>query len=143
MNVVGYIASDSFRWGFVPHQIQNQTILRFLSKRGATYLLAWAEYKGCAPMVLESLRREDFHDGICLYSLEQLGALADGPAMLRRLRDSAGWVGFAREELVCDSDESFAKAREMLWLQSNLMGPRNDLSSIAPFMSALGQGSRG
>ncbi|MES2962702.1 MAG: hypothetical protein V4760_02355, partial [Bdellovibrionota bacterium] len=135
MKVVGYIASDSLRLGFASHQIQNQSIQRFLLKRGATFLLSWTEYKGCAPMVLESLTREDFHDGICLYSLEQLGALANAPAVFRRLRENVGWIGFAREEIVCDSDESFAKAQELLWLQSNLMRSRGDLAMLAPFMS--------
>jgi sporadic carbohydrate cluster protein (TIGR04323 family) len=127
MNVVGYITSDGMGQGFVPHQIQNLMIRRFLESKGLRYLLSWTEHKGKAPFVLRSLLREIFYDGICFYSIEQLGGLPDAGRMLTEARARGLWVGFAREALVLDGvDEVMA----LLWFKRNLEGSRPDLGAL-------------
>ena len=116
---VGYIASDSFQNGFVSHQFQNQTIKNFLSNQNYIFMLSWTEYKGCAPQVLKSLLQENFYDGICFYSIEQLLVVSDASALFQQLKNSGAWIGFARENIFFEGQHGFNDCLKLWWLLKN------------------------
>lgn len=130
MRVVGYIASDSFRHGYVTHQVQNQAIRHFLSGQGREFLLSWSEFKGQAPLVLRSLLQEKFYQGICFYSLEQLEALPDPLTWFSILGRRADWVGFAREECFFTTTQGWGEAERLFCIKSQLDRPRPDLGEL-------------
>lgn len=74
LKTVGYITSDPLKLGYISHLNQNQKNKRFVESQQYQFLLSWTEYKGKAFFVLRSLLLENFYEGICFYSIEQLGS---------------------------------------------------------------------
>ena len=120
LNIVGYIASDPFADGFVSHQVQNASIKNFLNLQNKNLLLSWAEYQNQGGTVFKSLLKEDFYQGICLFSMEQLWQLKSFPNPLEVLKKRCSWVGFARENIFFENENDFKKVCKLLWLKKQV-----------------------
>jgi sporadic carbohydrate cluster protein (TIGR04323 family) len=96
---VGYITSDPLSSGFVPHNIQNLSIKNFLNKNEHEFLLSWTEYKNKSQLAFNSLYEENYFEGICFYSWEQLSSLTDIQSKLVNLIERGTMLSFARENL--------------------------------------------
>jgi sporadic carbohydrate cluster protein (TIGR04323 family) len=127
MKIVGYITSDFLRKGFVAQQIQNMSIRKFLEERRLQYLLSWSEYKGKAPFVLTSLLQENFYEGICFYSVEQLYTMANLQECLTQIKSRELWLGFACESFVVDDVQ---EALSFIWMKRELEKKREDLGYL-------------
>lgn len=97
MKCVGYITSDPLKSGFIPHSVQNLSIKNFLFKKQCEFILSWTEYKNHSQLAFRSLCQEDYYDGICFYSLEQLADMPASRYTLQRLVERRKVIGFARE----------------------------------------------
>lgn len=114
--IVGYITSRHLKDGFIPQQMQNLLIKNFLENLKHNFLLSWTEYKGAPSLVFDSLLLENFYDGICFYSLEQIFYFDDPLNYLYKLKNKNIWIGFAREGLFFKGDSSFDIVLKTWWL---------------------------
>lgn len=128
--IAGYVTSDVLPSGFFSHQVQNFATRRFVEAQGHAYSLSWTEFKSRAPMMLASLLEEDFYEGICFYSVEQLSTISDAFEWIAKIRGRGLWLGFAREALTVTDAESVEKIRSLVWLKKNVEGPRPDLRGL-------------
>jgi sporadic carbohydrate cluster protein (TIGR04323 family) len=130
LKIVGYITTDSLNAGFIPHQIQNITIKQFTEDQGHQFLLSWTEYINKAPLVLKSLLQENFYEGICFYSIEQLNHIDHASDLLKLLSEKNYWIGFSREKKIFRGKNGLTDVLELWWLKKNSEGPRKDLTNL-------------
>lgn len=97
MKFVGYITSDPLSFGFIPHNVQNFTIKNFLTKNDHQFLLSWTEYKNHSKLAFNSLCDENYFQGICFFSWEQLSTFPDVKSKLNSLLEKGFVLSFARE----------------------------------------------
>ena len=116
--IVGYITSSQLRDGFVSQQVQNLMIKNFLENLDYDFLLSWTEYKETPSLVFDSLFLENFYDGICFYSLQQIFKFSKPLEYLYKLKNKKIWVGFAQEGLFFNSDLSFETVLKTWWLMT-------------------------
>lgn len=114
--IVGYITSNHLRDGFIPHQLQNLLIKNYIESLGSVFLLSWTGYKNTPTLVCDSLLLENFYDGICFYSLEQIMQFPEPLDYFYKLKNKKIWVGFAKENLFFYDDESFEYVLKIAWL---------------------------
>lgn len=129
-SIVGYITSDSLTRGFIPHAFQNFQIRSFVQNSGHNYLLSWTEQKKMSPFILNSLLEEDFYDGICFYSLEQLFLFPKSLNLIMNLSQKKIWVGFALEKLSVEGEQGLQGLIQLYKLKKLIEGPRQDLERL-------------
>jgi len=130
LKIVGYISSDYLKKGYTPHNIQNIQIRSFLKELNHTFLLSWTEYSGMCPFVFNSLLEEDFYDGICFYSIEQLFNFPEPLNQIKKLAELNIWIGFANEKIAINSKTDIEEAQRLLLLKSVAEGSREDLKFL-------------
>lgn len=118
--IVGCITSSSLREGFIPHHIQNMMLKNYVESHGNSFLLSWTEYKDNPSLVGRSLLNENFYDGICFYSIEQIFNFTDALEFLYELKRRNIWVGFAKEHLYFKAEHQFESVLKIWWLKYNL-----------------------
>jgi sporadic carbohydrate cluster protein (TIGR04323 family) len=130
LKIVGYITSDSLNSGFIPHQMQNANIKHFTEEEGHQFLLSWTEYIGKAPMVFKSLLQENFYEGICFYSIEQLNHIENAGNLLKFLSQQNYWIGFSREKLFFQGENGLSNVSKLWWLKTKLESSKRDLGNL-------------
>ncbi len=82
------------------------------------------------PFVFNSLLEEDFYDGICFYSIEQLFNFPEPLNQIKKLAELNIWIGFANEKIAINSKTDIEEAQRLLLLKSVAEGSREDLKFL-------------
>lgn len=128
LNVVGYITSEPFSDGFVSHQIQNSTIRSYIAQNQKNLLLSWTEYVGKSNIVFDSLQIENFYQGICFYSMDQLWQMKNPFEVLETLRKRNIWIGFAKESAAFTASVGYREVLKLFWLKTQVEQNQRSLS---------------
>jgi sporadic carbohydrate cluster protein (TIGR04323 family) len=133
LKIAGYITSNSLKKGFIAHNIQNNQIRSFVQMQKHNYLLSWTEFLNKCPFVFNNLLQENFYNGICFYSIEQLYDFPNSIDLLINLSKSNLWIGFAAEGLFFQSDYKFDQVLQIFKLKKLTDGSREDLKFLWAF----------
>lgn len=125
--IVGYISSDLIKGGVIPQSLQNLAIRNFISKNEGIFLQSWTEHHGRSPYMLEALLSQNFYDGICFFSIEQITHLEDVGQMMTNCFERGLWLGFALEEMKIESKEELESLLKIIPLKKILDNNREDL----------------
>ncbi len=136
MKVVGYITSDPLHEQYIPFGMQNRIIKEFVEGQGKTFMLSWTEARQMAPWMLDSLLQENFYQGICFYSLDQLLSIPQADDYLARLSTLNIWIGFALEKLSFRGNENLMEVVSLLHLKKLSSFPRKDLPHLWNVLSS-------